>query len=282
MSTPIIRTENDAVVEQARQAATAQVVETHVGRELAVFHTPRGIEVIDLDSDEFAARGERPRRKSGTTTVRDVASFAQFYGKHSDENSEVYVDLLTGTITAVLNADEPGEYGPRWADHWVQLQLTPTEQWKTWTRYNRAPMPQREFAEHIEDNLVDIATEPVTAAEMLEIAQTFQAKTSVSYASGTRLSSGDISLKYEETTDASGGAKGNLAIPKAFAIGIAPFDDVDPYKISVRLRYRIESSKLKLIYVMERPEDVIRDAVKSVVAKVEEACSIKVMRGVPS
>lgn len=275
-----IRTENDALIEQARQAAGVEVLTTVSGGELAVFPTARGIQVIDLDSDEYANRDERPRRKRGTTTVKDVASFAQYYKKHADENSEVYVDLDAGVVTAVLNADEPD--APRWGDHWLQLRLTPTEQWTTWISKNRMALSQMVFAEHIEDNLPDIASEPVTAADMLEIAQTFQAKTTVNYSSGTRLASGDISLRYEETSDASGGAKGNLAIPREFALGIAPFDDVDPYRITVRLRYRIQSNKLHLIYVMDRPEDVVRDAVKTVVRKVEEACSIKVMRGAPA
>lgn len=275
-----IRTENDALIETAREAAGAEVLTTISGEEIAVITGPTGVKVIDLGADEYARRMDRPNRKHGTTTVKDVDSFAQFYAKHADGNTETYVDLDAGVITAVLNADEPD--APRWADHWLQLRLTSTEQWKTWMRHNRQALPQVTFAEHIEDNLPDIATEPVTAADMLEIAQTFQAKTSVSYSSGTRLASGDISVQYEETTDASGGQKGKLAIPKEFALGLAPFDDVDPYRITVRLRYRIQSNKLHLIYVMDRPEDVVRDAVKTVVAKVEDACSIKVMRGTPA
>lgn len=275
------RTENDAIIEQARQAAGADILATVSGDDIAVLTTLDGsVKLIDLASDEYVRRMDRPRRKVGTTTVKDVASFAQFYAKHADENTETFVDLDAGVITAVLNANEPD--APRWGDHWLQLRLTSTEQWKTWMRHNRQPLPQLAFAEHIEDNLPDIATEPVTAADMLEIAQTFQAKTSVSYSSGTRLASGDISVHYEETTDASGGAKGKIAIPKAFALGLAPFDDVDPYRITVRLRYRIQGNKLHLIYVMDRPEDVVRDAVKTVVGKVEEACSIKVMRGAPA
>jgi uncharacterized protein YfdQ (DUF2303 family) len=275
-----IRTENDAVIEQARQAAGPALLDTTAGGELAVFHTARGLQIIDLDAEEYALRAERPRRKSGATVVRDVASFALFYAKHSDDNTEVYADVDTGLITAVLDADEPD--APRWADHWLQLRLTPTQQWKTWTSRDRTLMAQRDFAEHLEDNLVDIASDPVPAAAMLEIAQSFQAKTSVAYSSGSHLASGDINLRYEETTDASGGAKGNLTVPRTFAVGLAPFDDVDRYRVEARLRYRIEGGKLRLMYLLERPEDVLRSAVRSVVDQVEQQTGAKVMLGTPA
>ncbi|MFC5187114.1 DUF2303 family protein [Actinomadura harenae] len=280
MSIPESRTENDAVVEQARQAAGPALLDTRTGGELAVFHTPEGLRIVDLDDEQYARRADRPRRKQGTTVVRDIASFAQFYAKHSDESSEVYADLDRGAITAVLDAHEPDE--PRWAAHRLVLELTPTEAWARWASINRRLIPQVEFAEFLEDNLLDIAPDPVPAAQMLEIAQTFQARTRVAFSSGVVSASGDIRLKYEETTDASGGAKGDMAVPRVFALALAPFDDVDPYRIEARFRHRIEGGKLRLMAILDRPEDVIRDAVKTVVTKVEEATGAAIMRGRPA
>ena len=274
------RTENEVLVEQARSAAGAEILHAVDGSELAVFHTPGGIHTIDLGADQYANRDDRPRRKQGTTVVRDVDSFALYYEKHADDATEVYVDLDTGVITAVLDADEPD--APRWAGHRVVLTLTPTEPWKRWTGRDRKYAAQVDFAEFLEDNLPDIAPEPVPAAAMLEIARTFQAKTRVNFASGVVAESGDIRLRYEETTDASGGAKGDLAVPRAFAVGLAPFDDCEPYKIEARLRHRIQGSALHLAFILDRPEDVVRDAVKTVVTKVEEATGARIMRGAPS
>ncbi|TYK47177.1 DUF2303 family protein [Actinomadura decatromicini] len=279
--TEMTRTENDAAIEQARQAAGPAVFDVREPQ-VAVFHTPTGLEIVDLDDDRYAARAERPRRKQGTTVVRDVDSFALYFRKHADENTETYVDLDEGVITAVLDAHEPDADLPRWGTHRVKLVLTPTEPWKRWTGRDRKYWPQVEFAEFLEDNLPDIANEPVPAAAMLEIARTFQAKTRVSFSSGVVAESGDIRLKYEETTDTSGGAKGNLDVPRAFAIGVAPFDDCEPYRIEARLRHRIQGSALHLAYLLDRPEDVIRDAVKTVVTKVEEATGARIMRGAPA
>lgn len=276
------RTENEVLVEQARSAAGAEILNAVDGTELAVFHTPGGIRTIDLGDDEYAFRADRPRRKEGTVTVRDVDSFALYYGKHADPATEVYVDLDAGIVTAVLDAHEGDIDAPRWGGHRLQLVMTHTEPWKRWTRNNRRYMSQVDFAEFLEDNLPDIAPEPVPAARMLEIARTFQAKTRVNFSSGVVAESGDIRLRYEETTDASGGAKGDLAVPRAFAVGVAPFDDCDPYKIEARLRHRIQGSALHLSYILDRPEDVIRDAVKTVVTKVEEATGATIMRGSPA
>lgn len=280
MSTDTTRTETDAVIEQARSAAGVELLNAVDGTEVAVFHTPTGIHSIDLGSDQYARRAAAPRRKLGTTTVRDVDSFAHYFEKHADDYSEVYVDLDKGVITAVLDAH--AVTAARWGDHRLELVMTHTEPWKRWTRHDRAYLPQVDFAEFLEDNLPDIAPDPVPAAQMLEIARTFQARTRVNFSSGVVAASGDIRLRYEETTDASGGAKGDIAIPRAFAVALAPFDDTDPYKVEARLRHRISGNALNLAFILDRPEDVIRDAVKTVVAKVEDATGTRIMRGAPA
>ena len=64
--------------------------------------SPQGqIHLVDLTDDRYL---DEPKRKRGTVTVRDVASFAQYYAKHATEHSDVFADLDAATITAVLNA----------------------------------------------------------------------------------------------------------------------------------------------------------------------------------
>lgn len=270
------RTENDAVIEAANLGVEPDQLEPG---NVYGYKLPGRVELVDLTADRYL---DEPRRKAGTVVVDDVAAFAQHYAKHADEASEVFASIDDGTITAVLDAHGGTFEDPRWQGHRLVLRLRPTEQWKTWSGKNRVLMPQQTFAEFLEDNLVDIAPDPVDAATMLEVATSFQAKTKVSFSSGTVLSSGEIRLNYQEETDATAGAKGQITVPKVFAIGVAPFDDVEPYKVSARLRHRIEGGHLKLCYILDRPEDVVRDAVKTVVAKVEEATGIKVMRGTPA
>ncbi|MFC5184395.1 DUF2303 family protein [Actinomadura harenae] len=268
------RTENDALVETAILAAEPIRME---GGEIYGYRLNGRVEVVDLTADRYL---DEPKYKRGTVTAADVASFALYYAKHADASSEVYADLDRGTVTAVLDAHLADV--PRWEQHMLVLALTPTEAWKRWTTMDRRYLGQVDFAEFLEDNLSDLASEPVPAAEMLEIARTFQARTRVNFSSGVNAVSGDINLRYEETTDTSGGTKGQLTVPRAFAVGLAPFDDCAPYRLEARLRHRIKDGRLTLAYLLDRPEDVVRDAVKTVMTKVEETTGIKVMRGRPA
>lgn len=273
-----VRTENDSVIEVAQTATTPHPLA--IG-DIAVFRTGDSVEVVDLDTDTYRRRLERPRRKTGTVVVRDVSSFALYYGRHSDDNTEVYADLDNGVITAVLNAHE-GTGQPRWEDHRLQLRLQHTEQWLRWTSKDRNLLPQVQFAEFLEDNLIDIATEPVPAATMLQVASTFQALTKGTFSSKADLTSGSRQLLFEETTEATSTGKQQVPVPEKFAVNLAPFDDVDRYRIEARLRYRIEGAQLKLCFVLDRPEDKLRDAVKQVVDKVKTETGAVIMRGAPA
>jgi uncharacterized protein YfdQ (DUF2303 family) len=268
------RTENDALIEQA--ALSAKPDELTPGG-IYAYKTREGVKLIDLTGPEHTGEVDR---KKGTVTVEDVASFAAYHSKHADPDTEIYANLDRRTITAVLNAHTP--IGARFEDHRLTLRLTPTHQWSIWSNASGRYMGQTEFAEFLEDNLADIAREPVDAATMLEVATSFQAKTKVSFSSGTVLSSGDLRLNYQEETDATAGAKGQIVVPKKFAIGVAVFDDTDPYRIEARFRHRIEGGKLKLAYILERPQDVMLDAFKTIVTKVQEQLEVTVMRGEPA
>lgn len=278
-----VRTENDAIIEVAQQGARAQAspVELTAGR-LYAFPTAAGPRLLDLNTEEYVNRLPVPQRKTGLTVVEDVASFQAYYTKHADEDSETYVNVNQRTITTVLNAHS--QEAPRWGDHQLMLQLKCTTAWKAWTAHDRKWMSQREFAEHIEEHLEDIR-EPA-AAEMLEMAQSFQAKTTVKFASGTRLSSGDTNLTWEETTDASAGAKGQIKIPATFKIAVPCLElpvlegeDRTVYGIEARLRYRIERGQLGIGYLLTDPDAVLRDAVLAVVGQVEDGLGVEVLRG---
>jgi uncharacterized protein YfdQ (DUF2303 family) len=275
MSTDQPRTGEDAVIEITRQSTAPALVEPG---QYAVFHTPTGIKEVNLTGDQYR---DAPRFKTGTIVVANVDSFATYYAKHSDTGTEVYADLDAGRVTAILDAHTSD--GPRWAKHRLILELTPTKPWQRWTGKDRTALPQVQFADFLEDNLVDIDPDPVPAATMLQVATTFQAATKGSFSSKVNMASGSRQLLFEEeTTASSGGGKQQIAVPEKFAIRIAPFADTDRYRIEARLRYRIESTGLKLFFVLDRPEDSLRDAVKDVVEQVKAATGATIMLGTPA
>lgn len=261
---------------------TARPAELHPGRRYAW----RGADGEVFQTD---LTGDMPARKSGTVTVRDIASFAAYFGKHADESAEVFADIGAATVTAVLDAhhaqdsDQMEDGGARWQQHRLVLQLQTSLPWRTWLEFDRKMRPQADFADFLEDNYRDLAGGgPVAAADLLEVAQDLQAAIKVEFQAGTRLQSGQSRVAQIETIDAKG-ARGKIAIPEEFDLGIAPYEDCDEARIAARFRYRITPDGLKLGYFLNSPERHRQEAVKEIVAKVAAVLGdLTVMLGSPS
>lgn len=279
-----------AVIDTATRAAEPTVLDRTERFHSVVVPAGGTLEVIDLEKQLDRYR-ERPRRKQGTFRVHDAESFVSYLGKHGLPESEVWADVTTSNLIAVVNAhateailDEPGadavdaDQGAGWADHRVEYAVRPTQAWTTWLSSDGKLLDQNSFAELIEDRAVDIVAP--AAADMLELAQTFQATIGVSFESSKLLSSGQRQLEYKETVDSRAGHRGRLEIPKEFTLGLVPFEGADPYKVTARFRYRITDGQLRIGYRLERPQDVMREAFLGVVDKVSEAVSQPVYRGV--
>ncbi|WP_060886215.1 DUF2303 family protein [Streptomyces caniscabiei] len=260
------------IVDTALQAARPEQLEP--GKVYA-WLTANGPQKIDLTGDLYK---DAPSRKHGTTTVRDAVSFLAYHGKHADEHSEVYADAEKLTVTAVLDADTAN--AARWGGHRLHLALRETQAWKQWMHHDGKLMPQEQFAEFIEDHLPELL-EPA-AAEMLEISQSIQGVAKAEFQSGTRLSSGERRLAYVETVSAKAGQKGELVIPETFVIGLVPFEGSEGYKLTARLRYRINGGPLQLGYKLERPDEVRRTAFEDVVKAIGEEIDTPVMNGTPA
>ncbi|MFB6809449.1 DUF2303 family protein [Streptomyces sp. NPDC056387] len=262
-----------SVIDIAQQAVEPVALE--VGHVYAVRTSGGGTHTLDLTGADHTGT---PARKQGTTTVRDVTSFAAYFGKHSDSDTEVYADADRLTVTAVLDAHTANE--PRWSGHRLLLSLRKTEAWEQWLSLDGKLMGQEQFAEFLEDHLPELLVPD--SATMLEIAQSIQATTKASFESGTRLQSGERQLKYVEDTRASAGRKGDLTIPETFTIGLVPFEGSEGYKLTARLRYRIGEGQLRIGYKLDRPGDTLRTAFADVVTSIGEQIEQPVMNGSPA
>lgn len=228
------------------------------------------VKVIDLEAErdkfEYA---DKPRRKAGTYKVHDAASLVAYLDKHADADTEVWADTVAAKITGVLDANgNTGIDDARHEQHRVEYSVLYTEAWKAWKALDGKLVDQSAFAEHIEDRAIDIVRP--SAADMLELAQSFRATSDVTFKSSKRLSSGERQLEYREQVDAGAGRDGQMEIPETFDLGLKPFEGAEAFKVVARLRYRIVNGHLAIGYKLERPEDIIRDAFLSVVQKVQE------------
>lgn len=257
----------------AQQALAPKDVEP--GRIYLVATADGEIETVDLTGPEFTGRLER---KTGTTTVRDAASFLTYYAKHHDENTEVYSDVEKLTVTAVLDAHQAD--AARFGAHRLHLALRKTKAWEEWTNLDGKLLTQDQFANFLEDHLPNLV-EP-DAATMLEIAQSIKATTKAEFQSSSRLQSGERKFAYVEDTKASAGAKGDLAIPEVFKIAVPPFEGADAYSMTARFKYRLEHSNLTLGFKLEQPEERAKAAFADVLAAIAEGVDAPILNGTPA
>jgi uncharacterized protein YfdQ (DUF2303 family) len=264
-----------AVIELTQRAVEPTLVEP--GHVYTVVVPAGGhLAQVDLTGDQYR---DRPRRKTGQVRLDDAPSFTAYYGKHATEDSEVYADLDWRTITAVLDAH--GQTEANWAQHRAVFELSRTKSWQVWTLSDGKWMPQEAFAEQLEARAIDVITPP--AADMLELAQSFQATTKVNFASGRRLATGERALLYTEETNATAGKRGELTIPASFDLLLQPFDGFEQRsRITARFRYRIVAEgKLLLSYVLDRPDDTLRAAFQQVSEWLGQELSVDVLAGRP-
>lgn len=228
------------------------------------------VQVIDLEAvrDELEYR-HRPRRKKGTYRVHDADSLVAYLAKHADADSEVWADTVEAKIVGVIDAhrQEAIGDGQRHEEHRVEYAVLHTKSWKAWIANDGKLVDQSTFAELIEDRSLDIVRP--SAADMLELAQSFRATTDVSFKSSKRLGNGERQFEFREQVDAGAGRDGQMEIPETFDLALQPFEGAERFKVTARFRYRINNGHLAIGYKLERPEDVLREAFLDVVGKVQ-------------
>lgn len=267
------RTETDAAIEAARAALNAQQLD------------PRGLylttnrdgtrELLDITHQIHELDQRLPARKTGTYEVTTPDDLIDYLAKHSEQDlTELWGNDHRGTIHAIINGHGGPELGPSHEDHTITLHLPFTTDWNDWTSRDGQLFPQLEFSEFIEDHLPNFTTP--TAADMLELAQTFQATTRVEFASSQRLKTGETALAYEETQSAQAGKKGRLAIPDTFTLALQVYERGTTYKVTARFRYRITSGQLSLGYRLNRINDIRAAAFDDVTQHVTDKTGITV------
>ncbi|MEN3123253.1 DUF2303 family protein [Janibacter sp. LM] len=260
-------TENHDLITTAQEAVEPYLVDTGL-------YIDRDNNIIDL-RDELEQQQAHPNRKTGNHTVTDVDSLVSYLTKHGLPQTELWGKADPSHIKAVINAHVDSTTGggidghgmPEWGDHTITLTLAPSKDWTDWIKRDGQLMPQVEFAEFIEDHLPNFVTP--SGADMLELAQTFQATTRVDFDTSQRLKSGETQVTYKEHTDAAAGKKGSIAIPDTFDIGLQVYERGTAYKIGARFRYRINGGQLALGYRLTRPRDVLLAAFDDVVTNVQ-------------
>ncbi len=248
----------EAVIQAARETAVPyQVADPD---QPLVFIVPEGATAQVPDMKWWR---DAPTRATGTYHPATVEAFASYVERFASEALTVWVHPTSGRIVGVIDDNDPE--GPGWGEHRADLRLATTPEWDYWIGNDGLMMSQEQFAEHIEGGLDEISQPD--AATMLEIAQSFHATSSAAFRSSTRLHSGEQRLQYDEEITAAAGSAGDLTVPTAIELAVAPFVGEDPYKVAARLRFRLHAGKLTIGYKLNRPDAVKRDALERIAAR---------------
>jgi uncharacterized protein YfdQ (DUF2303 family) len=270
--TPTIPADVETIVRVAQEATDPAELEPG---KIYAFVADGRVHQVDLTGDRYL---DSPRRKRGDFTVRDVDSFLAYWHKHHDDESDIWADREALTVTAVLDAHgtEPG-----WGEHRLTMRLRHTDSFTAWTEVSGRALSQQAFAEFIEDHRPDIRTP--SAAELLELAQTFQATTKATFRQQSILKSGQRALQWVEQVEASAGRDGQITIPDQFELALKVFDGADVADaVTARLRYRINDGRLFLIFILDQIREVVDGAYQGVLDGVLAGVDVPVLRGTPA
>lgn len=237
---------------------------------------PDGYTVQDISAVIEATNPHR-NRAQGIVNLGDVSSLLAYCkDQYAQELGYIYADPDARTITAVFN-DQRSTLAPGWRDHRAHFAAAYTPEFTKWMQKNGQQMGQTDFAEFIEDNLTDV--QGTDAQNLLTVATTIQATNGINFSSAKRLQDGQTQLTYNEVINTTAGADGQLTIPKTFTLGMRIFKNGEGYKLTARLKYRVNSGSVKFWYELERPERAVEDAFTGYVATVREQSGYTVLIG---
>lgn len=242
---------------------------------------------------------EKPVRRTGVARMLDPASLIGHINRFKDEDSAVFADTnrTRPSLTAVLDYHKQGASGaPRFGVHRSQYAFPLSVEWEAWTKANGADMDQVNFAEFIEDHLLDVIDPKIASdkakefadkcmvefagpSKLLELSRGLSINVGVKLANQVNLQSGEKQIQFEETHTNRDGKM--LKVPGAFLIGIPVFRADARYEVCVRLRYRTGAAGLTWCMDLWRHEEVFDHAILQACELVKKETGLPLFVGTP-
>jgi uncharacterized protein YfdQ (DUF2303 family) len=295
--------------EENNAAAIIEFAKTVMGGQISIVKEPGGDTLTPILFRPSAMQAqslkpfidewrEYPVRVVGKAEHQTLASFIGHVNRFKGPDSALYCDWMSQMLQVVIDYHRAdAEDRARWCKHRGMYRFPLSEEWKAWTAANGEKLPQQEFAEFIEDRLVDVRDPDEAGSEtralceklgltlasparVLELSRGLAIKDNVNVKSATTLATGEVQFTYEsQHTDAAGGV---LKIPRAFLIAIPVFlGDTDAYPIVVRLRYRLSDGRVNWILMMHRADVFLRDAIQRSASAAQAATELPLFWGAP-
>ena len=227
----------------------------------------------------FEDHREQPLRVQQILAAATAEAFVDYIKRFWDVGTLVFADVSKTAFSAIIDYHRGADL-PDWCKHRIGYACPHSKEWHIWSERSGKFHNQAQFAEFIEDNLIDIV-EP-NGAEMLEVAKTLDARSNVRFKSAIRLDNGETQLVYEEVIDGAAGAKGQMKIPQTIKLALRVFQGEHPYAVEARFKYRIKEGALTMWYELIRPHRIVEDAFAGILARIREQLGdIPVIEAIP-
>ena len=80
---------------------------------------------------------------------------------------------------------------------------------------------------------------------------------------------GEVKLQYETEHNDHTGQR--ISVPSMFCIALPVFKDRPPYRVAVRLRYRLKEGEIKWFFELINPEKIFEHAINEIITKIKES-----------
>lgn len=270
----------------------------------AVGFIPRGMETVDLKPlmDRYRTA---PERRQGTAVFTDLDSFIAHANRFADADSAVFADDDEDkpSFTSVLDYHRIGAAGdPRFGKHRGHYAPALSEAWEAWADVEGKPMSVGAFSAHLQDRLADVIDPPKDGraesdaklldivamfggagfagqSRLLELAKGLRVRDTQEAVSVANIQTGEVEIAFKSTHSDATGAP--LVVPTAFLIGVPVFHRGAPYRMVIRLFYRMDGGKLVWTVKRYRPDTIFEHAFEEACAKISAETTLPLMRGKP-
>lgn len=302
----------EAVIEEMKalyQPRIETVGATDDGEDINVLIRPQNMHAEPVENylSQFRAN---PRRRKGQSSHVTLASLIAFTKRFKDADSVLFANgsrtspqLLTvfDYNEAVSGESDLGIIAkPRFGEHRAVYTFPLSDEWSAWMGGNGKHMDQQEFAEFLENRILDIlppltefdeGTEAIeemmtslggtmaTAAQLMELSRGLAVHVDERVKNTVNLSTGEVEVQYAAADNGTDGAP--LKVPSMFLIGIPVFRLGAIYRIPVRLRYRARGGAIAWFYELYRTDRVFENAYDEACHLAAEETGLPIFNGTP-
>jgi len=237
-----------------------------------------------------------PDRRRGKILTDDIGSFVDLVNRNKNTDSVVFArcdaseNCLDAALVSIIDYHPSGSDNDK-ANNCEFRIIYPfplSSEIKRWVKLNGVRVSQLQFAQFLEDRIIEISTPSEEATriikglggkcaegiEMLELARDLEIYSTSQFKSRQKISSGEYEMKFtSEHKDATGKP---ITIPDYFVIKIPLFSgEIEAKEVIARLRYRIkDNSSVEWFFELYRLDVAFKEQFRQTCAAVKQSTDL--------